>query len=127
MKSDIIQHMERHFGPVHEQALIEIVPTLNVAVNVILPTDMQDSIVLFTTGMSDHAQSVPEGHEEYRYTELFIRLPGGWPMDDEALNDPNNFWPFEWLRRIAAYPHQNETWLPGSILSLRARVDAPQL
>jgi hypothetical protein len=113
MNTDILQHMERHFGPVHEQALIEIVPSLNVAINLILPTPGQDSIILFTTGMGDHAQTVPEGQEAYRYTELFIRLPANWPMDDAALSDPNNFWPFEWLRRIAAYPHQNQTWLGG--------------
>lgn len=110
---DIIQYMARHFGPVQEHALIEIVPSLGVAINVIPPSAGRDSVLLFTTGMSDRPQTVPKGQDEYRYTELFIRLPGAWPMTREALRSPNNFWPFEWLRRIAAYPHDNDTWLGG--------------
>ena len=110
---DIIQHMERHFGSVQEESLIEIVPTLGVAINVIRPKAENKWVMLFTTGMSDRPQSVPRGQDEYRYTELVIRLPADWSMDDKALRNPSNFWPFEWLRRIAAYPHDNDTWLGG--------------
>jgi hypothetical protein len=105
--------MERHFGPVRELALTEIVPALDVAIHVIPPNSMQDSIVLFTTGMSDEPQNVPEGREEYRYTELFLRLPADWPLSQEAFDNPDTFWPFKWLRQIAGYPRQNDTWLGG--------------
>ena len=67
---DIIQHMERHFGSVQEESLIEIVPTLGVAINVIRPKAENKWVMLFTTGMSDRPQSVPRGQDEYRYTEL---------------------------------------------------------
>jgi hypothetical protein len=110
---DIIRHMERHFGPVQEQALIEIVPTLGVAINVIPARPHQNPLILFTTGMSDRPQTVPAGADEYRYTELFVRLPGDWPTTQAALRDDNYFWPFKWLRQIAAYPHDNDTWLGG--------------
>ena len=112
MNSDIIQHMERHFGPVQELALIEIVPSLEVAIHVIPPTSKRDSIILFTTGMSDEPQNVPEGREEYRYG-LFMRLPADWPTDSESFDNPDHFWPFKWLRQIAGYPCQDDTWLGG--------------
>lgn len=82
--------MARHFGPVQELALVEIVPAAGVAVDVI-----------------------PAGQEAYRYTELMIRLPADWPTDDRLLADPNASWPVSWLRRIAAYPAENDTWLGG--------------
>lgn len=111
--TDIIQHMERHYGPVQEHALVEIVPTLDIAINVIPARPQQNPLILFTTGMSDRPQTVPPGADEYRYTELFIRLPDDWPMSKRAMLDPNFFWPFQWLRQIAFYPHENDTWLGG--------------
>lgn len=110
---DIIQHMERHYGPVQEQALIEIVPTLEVAIHAVPARPERNPLILFTTGMSDRPQNVPAGADEYRYTELMARLPGDWPMDTQALRDENNFWPFRWLRQLAAYPHDHDTWLGG--------------
>lgn len=111
--NDIIRHMERHYGPVQEQALIEIVPSLEVTINVIPARPEQNPLILFTTGMSDRPQTVPAGAEEYRYTELFVRLPADWPLERKALRQENNFWPFRWMRQIAAYPHDNDTWLGG--------------
>jgi hypothetical protein len=105
--------MAHHFGRVEERALVEIVPTVGVAIHVIRPTPQQESLILFTTGMSDRPQNVPDGEDEYRHTELFIRLHADWPLGAKALRDPNYFWPVEWLRRIAAYPHENDTWLGG--------------
>ncbi len=92
--NDIIRHMERHNGPVQEQALIEIVPSLEVAINVIPARPEQNPLVLFTIGMSNRPQTVPAGAEEYRYTELFVRLPADWPLERKALHQENNFWPF---------------------------------
>src|SRR5690349_8255265 len=63
--------------------------------------------------MSDRPQEIPAGYEEYRYTELVMLLPADWPTDEPALRDPNSSWPFEWLRRIAADPHESGTWLGG--------------
>jgi hypothetical protein len=89
------------------------VPALGVSIHVCPPTADRDYSVLFTTGMSDRPQTVPEGYDEYRYTELLTLLPADWAMDQQAIRDRSNFWPFEWLRRIAAYPHENGTWLGG--------------
>lgn len=57
--------------------------------------------------------TVPAGQEAYQYTELVMHLPPNWPhpRDSGASND--TFWPLEWLRNVAYYPHLNETWLGG--------------
>jgi Suppressor of fused protein (SUFU) len=107
---EIIYHMARHFGPVEPLSLQEIVPVTGIAIHVIRPHS-DDNLILFTTGMSDRKQSVPKGQEEFQYTELMLRLPGDWPL--ERLEEPANFWPIEWLKKIAWYPHDNETWLGG--------------
>jgi hypothetical protein len=74
---------------------------------------MEGQVALVTTGMSDRPMTVPKGQEKYRYAELVIYLPADWPLTDKALNDPRSFWPIEWVRRIARYPHDNHTWLGG--------------
>ncbi len=42
-----------------------------------------------------------------------MRLPDDWPVTLAAFDDPNHDWPIEWLKRIARYPHDNQTWLGG--------------
>lgn len=105
--------MARHFGPVRPLALVERSRVTGVTINVVLPRPDRDSVILVTTGMSDRAQVVPSGADEYRFTELMIQLPSDWPLDMQSLADPRNGWPFEWLRRIAAYPADSGTWLGG--------------
>ena len=113
LHAQIIEHMAQHFGPVNSLALTEVVPTTSVpvAIHVIPKSPDEDVMVLFTTGMSDKAQNVPEGQESYRYTELMIRLPKSWPLD--RLDEERYGWPIRWLRDIAAYPHDQDTWLGG--------------
>lgn len=65
--------------------------------------------------MSDHAQRVPPGEEEYRYTELFVRLPADWPLE-AVLRAPEYSWPVEWLKKAASFPIQNDTWLGGTFI-----------
>jgi uncharacterized protein len=104
------------FGPVDALALQEIVPAdaeVHVAINVIRPNERDPHLTLFTTGMSDRAMDVPKGQEEYEYAELLMRLPSTWPHPRDKGASDATFWPFEWLRKIAYYPHLNETWLGG--------------
>jgi hypothetical protein len=74
---------------------------------------MKDELALFTEGMSLRPMRVPKGCEEYRFAELVIYLPRDWPLTARALDDPKYFWPIEWLRHIARYPHEHKTWLGG--------------
>src|SRR5262249_40941463 len=98
------------------RALIEIVPTEPpIAIHFITATANRNHATLFTTGMSKVGMKVPPGQEAYRFAELFIQLPGDWPLNTKALADPNHGWPIRWLRQIAKYPSQNETWLGGPV------------
>jgi hypothetical protein len=120
-EEEIVAYLTKHLGKPDKNALVEIVPVsdeLSVAIHVVRPTRKRPRLTLFTTGMSALAMDVPDEAEEYRYTELILHLPPQWPLDEKALEDPNNFWPFEWLRLLAYFPHENETWFePGQTVS----------
>ncbi len=112
----IVSHMAELFGPVDPLAQQEIVPVhdkVHVAINVIRPNDRHPCLTLFTTGMSDQAMNVPEGQEEYRYAELVMHLPETWPLPQDKAAGEDALWPLEWLRKVAYYPHLNNTWLGG--------------
>lgn len=116
LADEVVAYIEKEFGPVQPQALIEIVPTaLPVAIHLVRPGNGRNHLTLFTTGMSERAMTVPKGNEEYRFAELFIQLPADWPLTKKGLSDPNYGWPVEWLRSIAKYPHENGSWLGGPV------------
>ncbi len=54
---------------------------------------------------SDHV--LPSG--DLRSAE--VARSGDRPQQDRRLNE--FYWPIEWLKRIARYPHDNDTWLGG--------------
>jgi hypothetical protein len=44
-----------------------------------------------------------------------MHLPPGWPLPQEDAKQPVEwFWPFEWLAKLAYYPHLNNSWLGGA-------------
>lgn len=125
-RDKILHHVTKHIGPVQDLKLAEIVPgVVSVAVHVVPPSKRREHITLFTTGMSDRSMTVPKGEKEYCYAELLIQLPHDWPLTLQAFKDPKNFWPIEWLRRIAHYPHENDTWL-GSSHAIIANGEPPE-
>ncbi len=67
--------------------------------------------------------NAPVGAEEYRIAELFIELPGDWKIKE--VKDMRWAWPLYWLRKMAQYPHNANTWLGGPV-TLTANDDPPQ-
>lgn len=107
----IVEHLSQHLGEPSPLALREIVPTdLPIAIHVIRTEDEQ---ILVTEGMSARPMTVPAGGEAFQFAELVLRLPSDWPLTLDAFANPNHYWPIEWLKRIARYPHDNDTWLGG--------------
>jgi uncharacterized protein len=107
----VLKHIEAQLGKPEPLALREIMAgDPPIAIHVV---PLRNKLALVTVGMSARAMNVPEGGEAYRFAELVIYLPPKWPLTEEALRDPTNFWPIQWLRRIARYPHENRTWLGG--------------
>jgi ankyrin repeat protein len=117
--SAILEHIEQHIGSVKPLAMQEIVPGDSLISIYLVPADKKkkrNHLTLFTVGMSQRAMSVPaesEGLETsaYKFGELLIRLPADWPLTQKALADPRHRWPIDWLRKIARYPHEHNTWL----------------
>ena len=73
----------------------------------------EDEQILVTEGMSARPMTVPTGGEAFQFAELELRLPSDWPLTLDAFANPNHYWPIDWLKRIARYPHDNDTWLGG--------------
>jgi uncharacterized protein len=117
LDDEIVAYFREHFGPVLPQSLIEIVPSgPQIAIHVVPPDKERTHTTLFTTGMSRQPMTIPEGGDaNYQFAELFIQLPGRWPLGMDDLEDLNYGWPIHWLRQMAAYPHRENTWLGGPV------------
>ena len=80
----------------------------------IAPGDNRNYHSLVTCGMSYLAMEAPAGKEQFAYTELLLRLPPDWPMDEAALSDEQFFWPIQCLKTLGRFPHVYRSWLgPG--------------
>lgn len=103
---EILNYVSKHCGKI-SQTINEIVPGSRVAVNLhIIPASKdRNYITLVTTGMSDYPMDEAEEAAETAYAELLIKLPADWPMEQNKMNDENNYWPLGWLRQTAHIPH----------------------
>jgi Suppressor of fused protein (SUFU) len=77
----------------------------------IIPPGDEPAITLFTTGMSEHVMTLPDGVTLPSRAELILRLPESWPITEESLLDPRTSWPLRWLRLLASIPRRYQTWL----------------
>ena len=107
----ISNHIEKHLAPV-ATVFHEIVSELvHIDVHCIPASDDRPYITLITSGMSDRPMSPPPEAKQYSYAELMICLPPDWPIKQESFRDENNYWPIRWLKRLARFPHEYDTWL----------------
>lgn len=110
----IEQHISKYIGE-PKYVLHEIVSDIvHIDVHYIEPSDKRNYHTFVTTGMSLIPMNVPEGVENadnYRYSELMICLPPSWPVSNEAFKDHNNYWPIKWLKMLARFPYEYNTWL----------------
>lgn len=107
----IVAHVESHYGPSEPLALREILPGKPAIAIHVIRTD--ENLILFTNGMSSNPMTVPQGQEDYRFAELLMLLPPDWPLDAKSLKQDQHGWPISWLRQVAHYPHQHQTWIGG--------------
>ncbi|MBL8818317.1 MAG: suppressor of fused domain protein [Planctomyces sp.] len=122
--SQWVEHLIRTLGqpePLSWQEIVFGQPEIKIHI-VRLPDE--NATVLVTEGMSSRPMKVPDGMEEFRYAELACWLRDDWPLDEESLRKPEFFWPMQWLRKCALYPHHNETWLGGPF-TIMANDDPP--
>jgi hypothetical protein len=115
---EITSRISDVFGPADQLALQEIVPVhdeVHVAIGVTRPNEKSPFLTLFTTGMSDRPMNCPQGQDKYQYAELLMHLPATWPIPRSHKVNSEWIWPFEWLRKIAYYPHLHNSWLGGAM------------
>lgn len=120
---EVVQYFQDTCGDVDPRSIVEIVPTgFPVGIHAIPPAGNRTHLTLFTTGLSSKRMNVPPEWSSFAFAELFIELPGDWKYDSPEAQWQ---WPVEWLRRIAQYPHDNNTSLGGPV-TIIANDDPPQ-
>jgi len=100
----IIEHIETYFGQADSVLVDE---SEEVDIYIVSPTIERPCYTLFTQGMSNTPMHVPSDMEGYEYAELMLHLPFYWTLDRR----PENYWPIEWLKKLALYPRNHDTWL----------------
>ena len=120
----VIAYFRENVGVPDDRQIIEIVRTGHpIAIHIIKPQGDRKHLTLFTTGLSVRPMQTPPGEEAWQFAELFMELPGDWPV--QSIDDPLWNWPVVWLRQVAQYPHDNGTWLGGPV-TIFAPSDPPQ-
>lgn len=115
---DISNHIEKYVGKI-ESVYHELVSDkVHIDVHWVKPSVDYPFHVLVTSGMSDKPMTVPEGFEDYKYAELCVILPADWKMDSDLkesepspFDEEKNYWPIRWLKIIARFPHEYDTWM----------------
>jgi hypothetical protein len=82
-----------------------------VDVHWIKPTSTRPYHTLVTTGMSDRPMQAPARAEAFRYAEVLICLPPEWQLSQADFEKEQWYWPVRWLKILARFPHEYDTWL----------------
>ncbi|OAB36672.1 hypothetical protein PMSD_10100 [Paenibacillus macquariensis subsp. defensor] len=107
----ISEHVEKYIGEI-DGVYHEIISDLvHLDIIIVKPTKEKNYYTLVTCGMSNLPMTVPEGADNFRFAELVICLPSEWKMSDEAFKQDENYWPILWLKKLARFPHEYQTWL----------------
>lgn len=103
-------HIEKYFGKCDSVFHEVVSPDIHVDVNVIGPTKQRNHYTLITMGMGAHQMNIPAElkAEKIDRAELLITLPPDWKLNDR---DEKYYWPIRWLKILARFPIENNTWL----------------
>jgi hypothetical protein len=109
--ASISAHVEYHTGPIarvwHEQDS----DALHIDVHHVPAGPGREFELLVTSGMSEFPMTTPEQMSNFKYAELCVLLPQGWPITKTSLRTAEYGWPFRLLKRSARYPLENRTWI----------------
>lgn len=104
-------HVDKYIGKV-ESAFHEFISNfVHIDILLVKPSPQRNFYTLVTSGMSQRPMKTPPGVQGCEYAELLICLPPDWPMTDAAMKDESNYWPLRWLRILACFPHEYDSWL----------------
>jgi hypothetical protein len=110
-------HVTKFIGK-PETVFHEIIPfDVHVDIELVLPAPGRPYYTAVTAGMSEHAMTVPKGEKASEYAELMLCLPPSWKVDNQSMEDQQYSFPFDWLRLMARFPREVNTFLaPGHTL-----------
>lgn len=114
---EIEKRFEELFPGRESRVLHEIISDIvHIDVHVMWPTEEQKFFVLYTTGMSDLPMTIPEEvkpehREALALGEVFLFLPGDWPIRPDEMPPEEAYWPIRTLKFMARFPHLYHTWL----------------
>ena len=105
----IEQHIEKYVGK-SATVFHELISShIHIDVHVVEPTPEKNYYTLITSGMSDKPMNSPI--EEFKYAELMVCLPSDWKLNEKDFQDNNNYWVIQWMKKLARFPHEYNTWL----------------
>ncbi|NMM47651.1 suppressor of fused domain protein [Marinigracilibium pacificum] len=108
---EISEHIEKHIGEIHMVFHEIISDQVHIDIHWVKPTPERPFHTLVTSGMSDKPMHSPPELEGFDFAELSICLPEDWKISEEDFEDENNYWPLRWLKYMARFPHEYNTWL----------------
>lgn len=102
-------HVRLHIGEIETVWHEKISDKVHLDVLIVPPSPQYNWYTLITSGMSDLPMQGAD--PEDRYAELVLCLPPTWKLSQQAFQDQRNYWPVEWLKRVARLPHEYQTWV----------------
>ena len=101
-------HVKKYFGN-FDNVLHEIMSLdLHIDLLIIEPRLEHDYYTIVTMGSGAYEMSVPEDANCPRRIELMINLPKDWNIHSE---DEKDYWPLRWLKILARFSINENTWL----------------
>jgi suppressor of fused protein SUFU len=113
----IVDHITTHIGKSEVVFHGLASPYVHVDVHVVPPRPDRDFYTLITSGMSDKPMNVPRKVRDkgFEFAELVLCLPSSWKMtnsgDVMTGETTGRDWPAIWLRKLARFPHEYNTWM----------------
>lgn len=108
---EISNHIEKHIGEIYRVFHELVSEHVHIDVHWVKPTKERPFHTLVTSGMSDKPMNTPDGVDDCEFAELSICLPEDWKISEEDFKDERNYWPIRWLKYLARFPHEYNTWL----------------
>lgn len=114
------EHLRRHLPGEEGSVIHEIVSqTVHVDIHVVPPGADRPFYTLVTSGLAQRPMTQPPDVTGCAYAELVAFLPPDWPGLDgdepegerHPFHDEANYWPIRWLKILARFPHDYQTWI----------------
>lgn len=106
MKSELQIALEQRFG---ENRVLQVPSNGSDFPLLIIELELSSPVfILMTNGLSSYKMPVPEKYIGREFNELYFCLPSYWDWED--VNNPNLNWVYSWIRKMANYVIEKETW-----------------